>query len=40
LRGLSMALTDQQRGAAAAQAANEFRKAWSRADVQLTAAAF
>jgi len=40
LRGLSMALTDQQRGAAAAQAASEFRKAWSRADVHLTAAAF
>ena len=40
LRGLSMALADEQRGAASAQAASEFRKAWSRADVQLTAAAF
>ena len=39
-RGLSMALADEQRGAAAARAASEFRKAWSRADVQLTAAAF
>ncbi len=40
LRGLSIALTDQQRGAEAAQAAGEFQKAWSKADVQLTAAAF
>jgi tetratricopeptide (TPR) repeat protein len=40
LRGLSIALADQQRPAEATRTASEFRKAWSRADVQLTASAF
>ena len=39
LRGLSLALADQHK-AEATKSASDFRKAWSKADVQLTAAAF
>ncbi|MFL6758992.1 hypothetical protein [Sphingomonas sp.] len=40
LRGLSSALADQHRNAEAAEAASRFRKAWSKADVELAAATF
>jgi tetratricopeptide (TPR) repeat protein len=39
LRGLSLALADQHK-AEATRAASDFRTAWSKADVELTAAAF
>jgi tetratricopeptide (TPR) repeat protein len=40
LRGLSSALSDQHRNAEAAEAASQFRKAWSKADVELAGATF